>query len=263
VTSAGNEPARRVYRGIWAVLAGFFKVPQVPPTLLAIGTDPIESFRPSPGFLSYLRLQFCIVHLPIAVGLFVVWVVALANEPLAGFILAPLFLVGFVVAAGVAFVALHLRYDTTWYVMSGRSIRIRRGIWVIRETTITFENVQNVELKQGPLQRACDIADLIVQTAGGGGAKTEKGGTNPHEGRIEGLRDAKRIRDVIMRKVRSSRRAGLGDETVERAAAAAAGWSPAHVETLRQIRDEITALRGLAGADPPGGGTAPRSGEET
>ena len=30
------EPATQVYRGIWAVLAGFFKVPRRPPTLLAL-----------------------------------------------------------------------------------------------------------------------------------------------------------------------------------------------------------------------------------
>jgi membrane protein YdbS with pleckstrin-like domain len=147
----------------------------------------------------------------------------------------------------VAYIALQLRFDTTWYVMSGRSLRIRRGIWLIRETTITFENVQNVELKQGPLQRHFGFSNLVVQTAGGGGAPTRKGHaeTNPHEGLIEGLADATRIRDMIMSRVRRSRRAGLGDEHPEMSAPSGGGvgWSPAHVEALRAIRDEVVALR--------------------
>jgi uncharacterized membrane protein YdbT with pleckstrin-like domain len=71
----------------------------------------------------------------------------------------------------IAYVGLHLRYDTTWYVFTDRSLRIRRGIWVIHETTITFENVQNVAVAQGPVQRYFGIADVIVQTAGGGASK--------------------------------------------------------------------------------------------
>ena len=65
----------------------------------------------------------------------------------------------------MVYVALHLRYDTTWYVVTDRSLRIRRGIWVIEETTITFENVQNVSITQGPLERAFGIATLVVDTA--------------------------------------------------------------------------------------------------
>ena len=71
--------------------------------------------------------------------------------------------------------ALHLRFDTTWYVMTERSLRIRRGIWVIREMTITFENVQNVKVQQGPLQRFFGISSLVVETAGGGSAEPGKG----------------------------------------------------------------------------------------
>jgi membrane protein YdbS with pleckstrin-like domain len=240
-----NEPAQRVYRGVWAVLAEWFKVPRKPPTLLALGGEGVESFRPSPGFLDYLKFQFWIALLAIDLALFIFWIVLLVNEPLAGILLAPVFFVVAVLPDILAYVALHLRYDTTWYVMSGRSLRIRRGIWIIRETTITFENVQNVELKQGPLQRYFGIANLIVQTAGGSGAKPQHGQTNPHLGLIEGIDDAKRIRDVIMSRVRLSRRAGLGDEHPDegRAASGEPVWTPKHLEALRGIREEIAALR--------------------
>lgn len=250
------EPSTQVYRGIWAVLAGFFKVPRRPPTLLALEGESIASFRPSPGFLHYIRFQFWLAMLLIGTGAFVLWVAALVNAPLAGILLTPLFVVALGTAGVLGHVALRLRYDTTWYVMSGRSVRMRRGIWIIREATITFENVQNVELKQGPLQRYFGVANLMVQTAGGGGAKTQQGQTNPHEGLIEGIGDAQRIRDVIMTRVRRSRRAGLGDERPDEpyAKGRGAGWTPAHVEVLRAIRDEIGGLRrqgGLGAAPPP------------
>ena len=240
--TGANEPAARVYRGVWAVLAGLFKVPRQPPTLTPAGDD-VESFRPAPGFLSYLKFQFWIVLLLIDGALLVLWFVLLVERPLVALGLAPLFLIVAVAPDVVAYIALHLRYDTTWYVMSDRSLRIRRGIWIIRETTITFENVQNVELKQGPLQRHFGIADLIVQTAGGGGPKPQQGQTDPHVGLVEGLARAEQVRDVIMNRVRRSRRAGLGDERPDLERATSPTWSPAHIEALRAIRDEVLALR--------------------
>ena len=245
-----SETAKQVYRGVWAVLARFFKVPEKPPALLAIGGEAIQSFRPSPRFLDYLKLQFWILLLLIDGALAVAWLVILLRKPLVAILLGPVFLVIMVLPDIVAYVALRLRYDTTWYVMSGRSLRIRRGIWIIRETTITFENVQNIEMKQGPLQRYFGIADLTVQTAGGGGAQASEGQTNPHVGLIEGVADAKEIRDVIMTRVRRSRRAGLGDESPEekRGGARGAHWTPDHVEALRGVRDEIVALRASSGS---------------
>ena len=244
-----SESAKKVYRGVWAVLARLFKVPEEPPRLLAIGGEEIQSFRPSPRFLDYLKLQFWILLLVVDCALAVAWLVILFNRPLVAILLAPVFLVVMVLPDIVAYVALHLRYDTTWYVMSGRSLRIRRGIWIIRETTVTFENVQNVELKQGPLQRYFGISNLVVQTAGGGGVQTQQGQTNPHIALVEGIEDAKGIRDAIMAKVRSSRRAGLGDERPEesRAPALGSGWTPDHIEALRAVRDEIVALRASIG----------------
>ena len=236
-----NDSARRVYRGVWALLAHWFKVPEAPPTLTSFAGDPIESFRPSPGFLDYLKFQFWLGLLAVDIGLIILWIVVLVNEPTLGVVLAPLFVIAIVVPDILAYVALNLRYDTTWYVMSSRSIRLRRGIWVIRETTITFDNVQNVEFKQGPLQRHFGIANLIVQTAGGGGGgggrHPQQGQTTEHTGLIEGIAEAERIRDVIMNRVKRSRRAGLGDEhpTAAKLPASGPNWTPAHLEALRDI----------------------------
>jgi PH (Pleckstrin Homology) domain-containing protein len=151
----------------------------------------------------------------------------------------------------VAYLAIHLRYDTTWYVMTERSLRIRRGIWIIHETTITFENVQNVTVNQGPIQRFFGIADVLVETAGGGSQHAEAHGGPTmagHRGLVEGVSNAPEIRDLLMQHLRRSRFAGLGDELVHvPARPAAPAWTAEHLAALREIRgaaEALTASRG-------------------
>ena len=136
----------------------------------------------------------------------------------------------------VAYAAIHLRYDTTWYVLTHRSLRIRRGIWVIQETTITFENVQNVSVESGPLERWFGIANVIVDTAGGSQEKSSHGKPkeNFHRGIIEGIDHPDEIRDLILNRLRQSRSSGLGDENTT-----APAWGTQHVAILRDIRDSL------------------------
>jgi hypothetical protein len=129
--------------------------------------------------------------------------------------------------------------------MSERSLRIRRGIWVIHETTITFENVQNVAVRQGPIQRLFGIANVLVDTAGGGGSEAQHGTRGArhavaHRGLIEGISDAQRIRDLILRRLRRTRAAGLGDEGSTETPAHR-GWTREHVAVLTEIRDALRA----------------------
>src|SRR5262249_46640878 len=142
------------------------------------------------GFLRYLKFLFWIGLSVLDVSILVGWVVLTIALPLAGAILALPALFVAVVPDIFAYIAIHLRYDSTWYVMTSRSLRIRRGIWLIHETTITFENVQNVEIKQGPVQRYFGIADVHIDTAGGGGHKEGKHASLAaagHHGLIEGV----------------------------------------------------------------------------
>jgi membrane protein YdbS with pleckstrin-like domain len=236
-----------VYEGIWAVLARWFRVPQHPPSLPTPPGETGESFRPAPGFLQYMKFQFWILLILIDAAIAVGWLVILITAPGAGVLLAPIALAVAVVPDVIAYAAIHLRYDTTWYVMTDRSLRIRRGIWIIHETTITFENVQNVSVVQGPLQRWFGIANVRVDTAGGGGRSQEAPGgqsTAAHRGLIEGIAEAPRIRDLILSRLRRSRSAGLGDERAEEEAR---GFTPRHLAVLREIRDAVRSLPPAAG----------------
>jgi len=233
-----------MYRGLWRVLGDLFLVPHDPPTLPVRPGEAIDSFQPGEGFLRYLKfwfwfllvffdLIFAAAYAGIAAtlctkGLW--WVSAILLPP-------TLFII--VVPDIFAYIAIHLRYDTTWYVMTDRSLRIRRGIWAIHEVTITYENIQNIRVRSGPVQRYFGIADVMVETAGGGGAHAGKGGQNTtgHQGVIEGVGNAIEIRDRIMAHLKQSQTAGLGDDRDH--VAAATSWTPAHMEALRAIRDEI------------------------
>ena len=65
---------------------------------------------------------------------------------------------------------------------------------------MTFANIQNLSVQQGPLQRLFGIADLRVRTAGGGereGGANERGETtNMHLGYFRGVSNAGEIRDL-------------------------------------------------------------------
>ncbi|MCC6677149.1 MAG: PH domain-containing protein [Phycisphaerales bacterium] len=251
MTARGERAAEWIYRGVWAVLAGWFRVPSGPPTPPALAGEVVQAFRPAPGYLRYLKFIFWILLLLIDVAIIVPWLIVCFIQPVVGAIIAiPVWILA-VAPDIIAYVGLHLRYDTTWYALTDRSLFIRRGLWVIHETTITYENIQNATIHQGPLQRYFGIANLEVRTAGGGGHGPGKhgGGGGGHLGLLEGITDAERIRDLIMERARRSRSAGLGDEHDHRepGPAAITGWTPAHVEALREI---LARARRLPGPRP-------------
>lgn len=238
-----NEPSTPtrlawVYEGIWGLLTHVFCVPREAPQLPRVDAESIVSRKPSPAFITYLLFQFALVVAIVLVATLIgSLAIAIAAENawlLLGTVLVVL-LVG--ALALIGYLAIYLRYDTTWYVFSDRSMRLRRGIWVIRESTITFENVQNVKVTQGPLQRYFGIANVVVETAGGGGGAAETGANlSMHAGLIEGVAEAAQIRDSIMSHVRNNASSGLGDEDGDDACSHG-GWTPQHLAVLREIRN--------------------------
>lgn len=232
-----------VYRGVWGVLTGLFRVPREAPTLPTRAGESLDARRPSAEWLAYRKFWFWLVLLITDIGFIAIWLVVFYVNKWVALALSPVFVAVIVLPDIVAFVALHLRYDTTWYVFSPRSVRIRRGIWLIHETTITYENIQDVTVRQGPIQRHFGFANLLIQTAGGGGG-AQGPSMGAHVGLIEGVHDAAALRDQIMSRVRASKSAGLGDEAWDEGAgpAVAGGFTAAHVAVLREIAE---AARGL------------------
>lgn len=235
-----------LYAGLWAILVRWLKVPAAPPSLPVAPGAQAESFRPAPAFLSYLKLGFWISAGAAAFAAVVIVVASSIARWWLGLVLIVPVALAFGTPLFISYVALHLRFDSTWYVMSDRSMRLRRGIWSIQEATITFENVQEVQVSQGPIQRYFGIADVVVHTAGGGsgGGHGKHGGESAgagHVGLIEGIADAPRLRDLISTRLQRSKSAGLGDESADHTHPATR-LSPDHVAELKAIRDVLARL---------------------
>lgn len=122
---------------------------------------------------------------------------------------------GFIAQIPFSFAIAVLDYEMRWYIVTDRSLRIREGIVKVKEKTMTFANIQNITVRQGPLQRVLGIADVEVRNAGGGGASEEgkngQPGEQVHVGYFRGLENASEVRDVILAGVRKQKHAGLGD----------------------------------------------------
>ncbi len=126
---------------------------------------------------------------------------------------------GFLIALAqipFTYAMVRMDYEFRWYLVTDRSLRIRAGLTNIRETTFSFANIQQIVVKQGPLQRLLGLADVVVTTAGGGGHQQPQPGqslqTEPlHQGVFHAVENAEEIRDLITERLRVLKSAGLGD----------------------------------------------------
>lgn len=148
----------------------------------------------------------------------------------------------------ISYFALRLDYELRLYRIGSHDLTIREGIANVREMTMSFNKIQNIEIIQGPLQRFFGIADLRVESAGGGLGEPLKNQNQPaaanfHAACFRGIDNAVELRDLMRAKIRNCRDSGLGN-TGESAETAPANTH----ETLAAIRDEAAALRRAAEA---------------
>ena len=140
-----------------------------------------------------------------------------------------------------------LEYEMRWYIVTDRSLRIRAGLASVLESTMSFANIQQVVVTQGPIQRLLNIADLRVQSAGGGGDHREAGrGESLHTGVFHGVENAPEIRDLILERLRAFREAGLGDpEDVNGGKTSAQGPTKTGGDVVTTAQDVLTEVRRL------------------
>lgn len=202
-------------------LEPLLRLPYTPPQPPLGARDP-RVFRAAPA---YLRYRYCLLGLAALVAL--PEVLAVAGGMFTQGVTIALITGGLLTLLGVAaltvsYVAIRLDYDLRQYVVTDRALRVRTGAIVVREATITYANVQDVEISQGPIQRLFKIADLVVHTAGGGSHKgSERKGGTAHRGALAGIEDPHEVRDLILARLRAFRDAGLGDPEDARMANAA------------------------------------------
>jgi len=200
------------------------RVMRVPPTPEPPPGSPPRVFRAAPNFFKLSLLRWALLQAVAIVGLSMAisfghvavakyapwWVVLIftVSEILGATALGAEVFFGWMVV--------RLDYELRWYMLSDRAIRIREGISTVREKTIALANIQNIAVRQGPLQRLLGIADVEVNTAGGGGKsdmESHKGKRSEpmHVAYFRGVDNADEIRDLLREGVRLQRDAGLGD----------------------------------------------------
>jgi membrane protein YdbS with pleckstrin-like domain len=210
-------------------------------------------FRAAPAYYRYLLLLWALknliafVFVAIAMVGFVIAGLETAKEGnKAGLLLVLIPGVLFLLEIAVcyfSFALVRLDFEKRWYVVTDRSLRVREGIVVVREMTVTFANIQNIAISQGPLQRVLGIADLRVDTAGGGAVNTQKHqGQNLHTAWLRGVNNAGEVRQVIQDRLRHFKDTGLGDHDDNRPAPAPSS-APGVLVALRDLDHEARALR--------------------
>lgn len=244
-----------MYTPLRSLVVRCLRVPAAPPVPPAGSYASVQVFRASPRYLTYKLLLF---YVGCVVGS-AAMLVALSATLIAGKYWATALILGIAAVIGffasLNWFAVRIDYDLRHYLVTDRSLRVREGVWIFKEMTLTYANVQNLRIVQGPLQRAFGISDLLVDTAGGGASgKHERGGAGGHQVRLAGIENARDVRDLILGYVRQfNRGSGLGDlDDVEhrsqRAASAAPAPSAELVQALRGVHDAASALRHALGA---------------
>jgi membrane protein YdbS with pleckstrin-like domain len=193
---------------------------RVPPEPAAPPGEGTRVFRAGRNYFRYKLVSWLIAQLAAATGLvFAFWFAANIRVPgvpeKVMYALEVLGAIGFVAQLPFSLLVTVLDFELRWYIVTDRSLRIREGITSVREKTMTFANIQNIVVRQGPLQRLLGIADVEVRNAGGGSSDEsagEKHGNDPvHVGYFRGVDDADSIRNLLLEGVRRQRDAGLGD----------------------------------------------------
>ena len=212
-------------------------------------------YRAADNYYKYLLIVWAISSfatiLPALIGTIACLVAAVTSNFSPWFALIPAFvLVVMVVVSVVHFAIVRLNYEKRWYIVTDRSLRVREGVLGVQEMTVTFANIQNISISQGPIQRLLSIADLRVDTAGGGAGATGHShyaaAQQAHVAWFRGVDNAPQVRELIQARLRQWRDAGLGDHDDHSVEISAPG-NAALLAALRDVRAAATALREVVG----------------
>jgi membrane protein YdbS with pleckstrin-like domain len=243
-----------MYEQLKATLLWLLKVPPEPHDPMG-DVHSLRVFRAAPGYLRYITIGWLLSQIGILFGgsMAVIPLLIVSSRSRFAAILvialAVLAVLVFLVQAGLSFFSLRLNYEMRWYKVTDRSLRIRAGVWNVNEMTMTFANVQNITVSQGPLERLFGISDVKVDTAGGGTRSGPHGQQqNLHVAIFRGVDNPEEIRDLMLQRLRRLRDAGLGDLEDAATLPRDAGHSPAFgndetLDLLAAFRDEARALR--------------------
>jgi uncharacterized membrane protein YdbT with pleckstrin-like domain len=121
----------------------------------------------------------------------------------------------FVMSIPITYLIQRLNYQLRWYIVTDRSLRIRCGVVAVQEITMTFANIQGIRVTANPIEGWLKLANVEVQSAGGGGSQAHATPSSGHVAKFAGLDNAELIRDLLVERLRVYRDSGLGDKPAE------------------------------------------------
>lgn len=201
------------------------------------GSSLVRALKPSDRWLGYRYLQTLFGFLNQFIGLGVAAIALVAKFRAMGLAAALLLLVIELFIIGLALVVTRVDFELRHYLVGDRSLRVVRGAWKREEVTLSYANVQNLEVAQGPLERLFGFKSLSISTAG---ADSQPGQDHSHVVTLVGLENADEVRLLILGMLGKQKDSGLGEPTQPPAP------STLSLTRLREIKAAALALRDVA-----------------
>lgn len=154
---------------------------------------PASELRLDPRSITVERIGGAIVSTIVAFGLLIGLVILLLAAELPRWTLTVLPLIWLSVSGGFTALLLAwppLSYRHTAYSVSAHGIRISRGVLWRSLLEVPRSRIQHTDVSQGPIERAFELATLVIYTAGTHHSAVQLGGLS-HE-------TALRIRDQLL-----------------------------------------------------------------
>lgn len=116
----------------------------------------------------------------------------------------PVNLIYLLVIIFVGEVYARMAYNRWFYELKEDSLRLERGIIWKKYSNVPYERIQNVDIYRGIIARIFGFSMVMIQTAGFSGQANAEG-TIP----AVGVKEAEKIREFVMKKVKGARGSGV------------------------------------------------------
>lgn len=109
-----------------------------------------------------IRINSALLFTPVLIALIVIDAAQAQNTETFGIIS----LFALVLYALIIVLLPHRRYRRWGYAVEADRLRVLRGYLFRTDTIVPFNRIQHIDVGQGPIERMCGVATLVVHTAG-------------------------------------------------------------------------------------------------
>lgn len=173
------------------------------------GSSLVRALKPTEQWLAYRYLAVLFGLLNQFIGAAVAVVAIVLSGERWGLALALFIGASQLVVIGFALVSTRVDYELRHYLVGDRSLRVAQGAWKREEVTLSYANIQNLEVTQGPLERVFGFKSLSISTAGADNPASAGPG---HVVSLVGLENAEALKELMLSMLARHRDSGLGDQ---------------------------------------------------